>query len=387
MIGHILKLIWNKKGSNALMVLEIFLAFLVLFFVLAYVLYNLKMTSSPLGFETVDRWQVQLDQLDQLDSVELKTTIESLESNLLALEEIEAVSFTNSISPFSGSMWTTGNDENGFNFSAMVVPSDSELAATLDLNMVEGRWFTEEDYNATYKPIVMTQHFMDKYYPGKSMIDSTFELQGTRKIVGVVEAYRYRGAFEELYPTVLLLEPKVDNNSSVLLKMKPGTPTSFEEKLSNLVNTTTKRTGNVIENLEKERIAEDRESWMIFIALLSICGFLCVNVALGLFGVLWYNINKRKSEIGLRQALGAHGVDITKQFILEVMLLTLVALVVGVFFAIQVPLLDLTEYPASMFYKAIAYASLIILILVFLCALFPSFQAAKITPANSLHED
>lgn len=387
MIGHILKLIWNKKGSNALMVLEIFLAFLVLFFVLAYVLYNLKMTSSPLGFETVDRWQVQLDQLDQLDSVELKTTIESLESNLLALEEIEAVSFTNSISPFSGSMWTTGNDENGFNFSAMVVPSDSELAATLDLNMVEGRWFTEEDYNATYKPIVMTQHFMEKYYPGKSMIDSTFELQGTRKIVGVVEAYRYRGAFEELYPTVLLLEPKVDNNSSVLLKMKPGTPTSFEEKLSNLVNTTTKRTGNVIENLEKERIAEDRESWMIFIALLSICGFLCVNVALGLFGVLWYNINKRKSEIGLRQALGAHGVDITKQFILEVMLLTLVALVVGVFFAIQVPLLDLTEYPASMFYKAIAYASLIILILVFLCALFPSFQAAKITPANSLHED
>jgi len=387
MIGHILKLIWNKKGSNALMILEIFLAFLVLFFVLAYVLHNLKMTSAPLGFETVDRWQVKLDNLDKLDSLEMKTTIENLESNLLALDEVESVSFANSISPFSGSMWTTGNDENGFEFSAMMVPADNELANTLDLNMVEGRWFTEDDYNATYKPIVMTKFFMEKYYPGKSMIDSTFELQGTRKIVGVVEAYKYRGAFEELYPTVLLLEPKEDNNSSVLLKMKAGTPTSFEEKLSNMVNTTTKSTGNIIVNLEKERIAEDRESWMIFIALLSICGFLCVNVALGLFGVLWYNINKRKSEIGLRQALGAYGIDITKQFILEVMILTLVALVVGIFFAIQVPLLDLTEYPSTMFYKSIAYASLIILTLVFVCALFPSFQAAKITPANSLHED
>lgn len=387
MIGHILKLIWNKKGSNALMVLEIFLAFLVLFFVLTYVFYNLKMTSAPLGFATVDRWQVQLDNLEKLDSLELKTTIESLESNLLALDEVEAVSFANSISPFSGSMWTTGNDENGFDFSAMVVPADYELENTLDLNMVEGRWFTEEDYNATYKPIVMTKHFMEEYYPGKSMIDSTFEMQGTRKIVGVVEAYRYRGAFEEVYPTVLLLEPKVDNNSSVLLKMKPGTPTSFEEKLSNVVNTTTKKTGNVIVNLEKARKEEDRESWMIFIALLSICGFLCINVALGLFGVLWYNINKRRSEIGLRQALGAHGIDITKQFILEVMLLTSVALVVGIFFAVQVPLLDLTEYPSNLFYKAIVFASLIILALVFLCALFPSFQAAKITPANSLHED
>ncbi len=387
MIGHILKLIWNKKGSNSLMILEIFLAFLVLFFVLAYVLYNLDKTSAPLGFATVDRWEVQLDNLDALDSIELKTTIENLESNLLALEEVEEVSFANSISPFSGSMWTTGNDENGFEFSAMVVPADYGLANTLDLNIVEGRFFTEEDYDATYKPIIMTKHFMEKYYPNKSMIDSTFLLQGTRKIVGVVEAYRYRGAFEELYPTIMLLEPKVDNNSAVLLKMKPGTPTSFEEKLSNVVNTTTKRTGNVINNLEKERISEDRESWMIFIALLSICGFLCVNVALGLFGVLWYNINKRKAEIGLRQALGANGLDISKQFILEVILLTLVALIIGVFFAVQVPLLQLTEFPNVMFYKAILYSIVIILSLVFICALFPSIQAAKITPANSLHED
>ena len=387
MISHILKLIWNKKGSNALMILEIFLAFLVLFVVLAYVFFNLEKTNAPLGFETVDRWQVNLDNLDKLDSLELKTMIENLESNLLALEEVEAVSFTSSIYPFSGSMWTSGNDENGFNFSAMMVPSDNELDKTLGLNMVEGRWFTEADYNATYKPIVMTQHFMDKFYPEKSMIDSTFEFNGTRKIVGVVEAYKYQGAFAEIYPTILLLEPKVDNNSSVLLKMKPGTPMSFEETLSNVVNTTTKKTGNVIVNLEKERIDQDRENWMLFIALLSVCGFLCVNVALGLFGVLWYNINKRKSEIGLRQALGANGFDISKQFILEIILITVIALLIGAFFAIQVPLLDLTEYPKKMFYKAIAYASFIILTLVFICALFPSIQAAKITPATSLHED
>lgn len=387
MIGHILKLIWNKKGSNALMILEIFLAFLVLFFVLAYVLFNLEMTSAPLGFATVDRWEVRLENWEITDSLELKTAVENLESNLLALEEVEAVSWANSISPFSGSMWTTGNDENGFQWNAMMVPADYMLEETLDLNMVEGRWFTEDDYNATYKPIVMTKHFMEKYYPGKSMIDSTFNLDGTRKIVGVVEAYKYRGAFEEVYPTILMLEPKEENLGTLLLKMKAGTPTSFEEKLSAVVNTTTKKTGNIIRDLEKQRIAEDRESWMLFIALLSICGFLCINVALGLFGVLWYNINKRKSEIGLRQALGAHGVDISKQFILEIMLLTMVALIIGIFFAVQVPLLNLTEYPNLMFYKAIGYASLIILTLVFLCALFPSFQAAKITPANSLHED
>ena len=108
---------------------------------------------------------------------------------------------------------------------------------------------------------------------------------------------------------------------------------------------------------------------------------------MGLFGVLLYNINKRKSEIGLRQALGAHSFDISKQFITEILVLTSIALIVGIFFAIQVPLLKITEYPNALFYKAIVYAFLIIMALVFLCALFPSIQAAKITPAESLHDD
>lgn len=387
MIGHIVKLIWNKKGSNALMILEIFLAFLVLFCVLAYVIFNLEKTNAPLGFETVDRWQISFDNLESLDSLVLKTSIENLESNLLALDEVESISFTNTVSPFSNSQWSSGNDDNGFQFNTYLVPADVGLAKTLDINILEGRWFTEEDFEAAYEPIIMTKAFIDEYYPGKTMLDSTFILDGTKKIVGVIEAYKYNGEFAEVHPTVMLLEPKWENTASAILKMKPGTPTSFEEKLSNLVNTTTKKEGNVIINLEKKRVEDSRESWMLFVALLSMCIFLCINVALGLFGVLWYNINKRKSEIGLRQALGAHGLDISKQFILEIMILTMVALLVGVFFAIQIPLLDLTEYPSEMFYKSILYSSGIILTLVFICALFPSYQAAKITPANSLHEN
>ncbi len=388
MIGHILKLIWNKKGSNALMILEIFLSFLVLFSVLAYVLFNLERLNAPLGFETEDRWIVSLDNLHTLDSIDRITTLKNLESELLSLDEIESISFANNITPFNGSTWSTGNDENGFDFHCLIVPVDYNLAKTIDLKLTEGRWYNEEDKNATIEPMVMNKAFKDKYYPEKSMIDSILIIsEEDHKFIGVVEAYRYKGEFEENYPTLFINEKFGENYDSVILKMKPGTTTAFEEKLSKVVNGTTKRTGNVIANLDKERKEDSQESWMMFIALLSVCGFLCINVALGLFGVLWYNINKRKSEIGLRQALGAHGVDITKQFILEIMILTMFGLIIGIFFAVQVPLLDLTEFEDSMFYKATGYASLIILTLVFICALFPSIQAAKITPANSLHED
>ena len=71
------------------------------------------------------------------------------------------------------------------------------------------------------------------------------------------------------------------------------------------------------------------------IILIIVAGFLIINVALGLFGVLWYNINLRKSEIGLRRAVGASGNAVSKQLVGEALVLATFALIIGSFFAIH----------------------------------------------------
>lgn len=388
MIKHIIKLIWNKKRSNALMILEIFLSFLVLYFVLAYLFFNLERVNTPLGFEVENKWMIGLDNsIENRDSTEVVETLQALRNILLAQEEIQGASFTSSIRPFTNSRWYDGNDDMGFNIHGSIVPCDIDLKEELGLNIIEGRWFSEEDLAAGFNPLIVNKKFMDDYFPDKSMIDSTIIFGGERKLIGVVDHYRYLGEFEEFMPTTFNLEPFYENQSNVILSMASDTPASFEEKLSNIVNTTTKSTGSTIETLKDRKTENSRESWLMLIALLSICIFLCINVSLGLFGVLWYNINKRKSEIGLRQALGAHSLDIMKQFILEIVVLTVIAIVIGAFFAIQIPILNLTEYADNLFYKSLFYTTIIILSLVTICALIPSFQAAKITPANSLHEN
>ena len=387
MITHILKLIWNKKGQNSLMILEIFLSFLVLYFVLAYVLYNLNIVNKPMGFAVEDKWMIGLDNIALLDSLEGVAIIENLQIELMAQDEIEQVSFAANVVPFSNNQWMTSNDDNGFDITSLVIPVDIHLDEVMDLNVIEGRWFDEADIVNRDDLMIVNKAFMEKYFPEKSMVDSTLIFDGDRKIIGVVNAYRYNGQFSEDEPTALNLRPSVDNREVVLLDMKSAVPAAFEEKLAGIVAQVTKTTGSTIERLDKLQAKNSRESWLMLIAMLTVCGFLCLNVALGLFGVLWYNINKRKSEIGLRQALGAHGSDITKQFILEILILTGIALVIGIFFAIQIPLLKVTEYEPSLFYKSIIYSTLIIMSLVFLCALMPSLQAARITPADSLHED
>jgi len=330
---------------------------------------------------------IKLDGFNGLDSLEVVSRMESLKRDLLDQPEIEAVSFGKWAVPFSGSMSNNGTDKNGFKMRAIMIDADTDLEKTSDLNVIEGRWFTEEDLNATIPCVVVNSKFMELYYPDKSMIDSTFLFDDPYKIVGVIDHYRYLGQFEEDRSSILYLKDYRENADHVILNMKKGISAAYEEKLASVVKNSIKSNGSVIENLEKRRIESGRDIWLMLGALMFVSIFLCLNVALGLFGVLWYNINKRKPEIGLRQALGANGFDIAKQFILEILILTGVALFIGIFFAIQIPLLDVTEYPDQLFYRSIIYSSLIILTLVFVCALFPSIQAAKITPANSLHED
>ena len=387
MIQHILKLIWNKKKSNALMILEIFLSFMVLFFALAYVFFNTERVNQPLGFETENRWIIYLDAIASKDSIEIITTIENLKRNLENMEEVEGVTFLDVIAPFQNNQWYDGNDDNGFSMNVAIVPADKTFDEVMNVNLLEGRWFNESDLTATYKPLIVNKNFMDEYYPNVSMLDSIIILQGDRKLIGVIDDYRYLGEFDEPRRIAILQEPITKLTSSVIIQLKPNINASFEEKLSKLVNTTTKSNGNVIFSLEQQRVENSREKWLMLISILLICGFLCINVALGLFGVLWYNISKRKSEIGLRQALGAHSSAITKQFILEIMILTGFALAIGIFFAVQIPILKITEYPDILFYKSILYSSGIMLLLVVACALFPALQAAQITPAISLHEE
>lgn len=388
MIKHICKLIWNKRRSNALILIEIFLAFLVLFAVLSYVIYNMRMLSAPLGFETEDKWIVNLDDLNSKDSIEVLEMKNILYTELLNLENVTSVSYAQNVTPYSGNRSRTSGDDMGFNISALLAFVDKDFAEAFDMNVTEGRWFEEEDLNATYPALIVNEAFMDEYFNGKDMIDSILDYRGEHRLIGIVDAFRYQGEFSENEPHAFYQVPRHSKNANnIILSMTKNTPTSYEEKVNKRISEITKSSSFIINNVDQMRARDSKDTWIPLIALLSICGFLCINVALGLFGVLWYNINKRRGEIGLRRAIGAHSTDISKQFILEILILTLIAILLGIFFAIQVPLLQIGPLEPINMYWAIALSTAILLVLVIICAVHPSWQASKLHPAIALHED
>ncbi len=161
----------------------------------------------------------------------------------------------------------------------------------------------------------------------------------------------------------------------------------FESRLHKLLAKTIKNSNLEIQHLEEMRASKNKEGIIPVIICVTVAGFLIINVALGLFGVLWYNISQRRSEIGLRRAIGASGYAVSTQLVFESLMLTSLSIVVGAFFAIQFPLLNVFNVPANVYIIALLFTIAFIYALVILCSLYPGRQAAAIHPAIALHEE
>jgi putative ABC transport system permease protein len=71
----------------------------------------------------------------------------------------------------------------------------------------------------------------------------------------------------------------------------------------------------------------------------------------------------------------------------EALILATFSLIIGSFFAIQFPLLNVFDLPAGVYLTALVLAILFIYLLVLICSLYPGRQAAAIYPAVALHEE
>jgi putative ABC transport system permease protein len=267
----------------------------------------------------------------------------------------------------------------------------------LNFNILEGRWFNDADYvTGKYEPVVINEKLKEELFGKEDAVGKIIRQEGYGdnpaqekfKVIGVANNMKDKGDYQAIENGIFM---KMDTGalrwaSNILLKVKPGTDAAFEAKLfksfSNAVGSTVE-----IEHLDKKLVTKNKVMIVPLIIALIVVGFLIINVALGLFGVLWYNINKRRGEIGLRRAVGASGSSVSKQLVGEALVLSTFALIVGSFFAVQFPLLNVFDLPASVYVVALVLAVIFIYVLVIICAVYPGKQAAAIYPAVALHEE
>jgi putative ABC transport system permease protein len=393
MFKHLFKLIWNKKKHNFLLMSEMLVSFLVIFAVFTLMVYYYSNYKKPIGLDYQNLWAISYNNTYQTKNTDsLDIFYENLRQTVKSMPQVKEVSFCSDNIPFSQNQWNGEVHYKNASSHSEYYTVDDNYKAALNIKVLEGRWFDKGDAVAKIHPILISNTLKEKLFGneealGKLMDDG--DKKNSFRVIGVMQAVKAKGDYSEASPA---LYKRTDTGSyhwlgKMMIHVTPDADAAFEGRLYKTLANYMKNSNVEIEHMPNKLKSSNLFSLVPMIVTLIVACFLVINVALGLFGVLWYNINKRRGEIGLRRAIGASGNSVSSQLVYESLILATLSLIVGSFFAVQFPILNVFSLQASIYLVAMVLAIIFIYLLVFVCSLYPGRQAAAILPAVALHEE
>ncbi|MFZ6745200.1 ABC transporter permease [Undibacterium sp. JH2W] len=398
MFFHILKPIWKRKFKNLLLSLEILLAFCVVFGLALMSARYFQLYHLPTGFAYQDVWSVSMLGAGTADTKNDARVTENFQRSLAAMPEVVQVGFITH-SPYSNATWTTDFylPDSNFRYSVHMAEMADETPGLLKMKLLEGRWFSSEDEGRAEKAVVINKKMAEMMFPGKSPLGQVIadtESGGKNiklfRVTGVFEDYRNKGEFMAPTTFAIMRYSKTTGEKrleTALVKVKPGTARAFEEKLHQQLKLIRSDWGYKISPLADMRQSKMTEDTIPLVILAVMAVFLLIMVGFGLFGVLWQNTTQRIPEIGLRRAIGAHSGHIYQQIVTEQLLLSSIAMLVGMVLLIQLPLTGVLGESINwpIFMTATAISMAVIYAISTLCALYPAWRASRLSPTEALH--
>ncbi|MEO7084746.1 MAG: ABC transporter permease [Gemmatimonadaceae bacterium] len=267
---------------------------------------------------------------------------------------------------------------------------------TLGTTMVAGRDFADRDRVGAPTVAIVNEALAAHFFPGKSPIGRTFKFQHGRsdsdpvEIIAIVKDAKYHSMREKPTPTVYLAysqDTTVGVSTTIELRsttdpkaLIPGVKAALADVSPDLSLTFTPFATQVNASLARERL----------LAMLSVFfGILALLLAmLGLYGVMSYNVARRRNEIGIHMALGAGVRRVTTMVLRNVGVMVTTGLLLGLALSLATTRListflfgvaptDIVTFGGSM--AVLATVAL-------LAAYVPARRASKVDPMEALRE-
>jgi predicted permease len=280
---------------------------------------------------------------------------------------------------------------------------------TMEIPLLRGRGFTEQDDQRAPKVAIVNQTFSLRFFPNDDALGKRIK-EGDNdpevEIVGVVADTKYNNQRREIEP--LLYKPwrqEVESIGGMNFALRTsGEPTALAASARQVVrevdgNLPVTEVGSQ-ETRSQRTLGQER----LYARLLSFFGALAlILAAIGLSGVLSYSVAQRTNEIGIRMALGAQPANVLRLVIWQGMRLVLLGLVVGAACGYGLKRLLATEYfsprswqrqMANQLYGVsgtdpltfVVIASILTAVAIVACWL-PARKAARVDPLAALRHE
>jgi putative ABC transport system permease protein len=271
----------------------------------------------------------------------------------------------------------------------------------MGIQLLKGRDFEAGDVRTAPGVIVVNRTFAQKYFGQREALGERILIGWEagrepywRTIVGVVGDVKHSGLDEEQRTEIYVPYTQLvwANNGMTFALRTRTDPLAIVQPAQNAIWSIDPNQA-IYELKTMERVV--RESNSVFIArllagALAVFGFIALLLAaLGLYGVISYGVAQRTYEIGVRGALGATRLDLTKLVLGQGLALVGIGLalgLVGAFVATRVmssALHGVTARDPATF----AQAAFTLVGVAVLATLLPARRAARIDPAISLRAE
>ncbi len=214
---------------------------------------------------------------------------------------------------------------------------------TLGTDLLAGRDFNSHDTLASPKVAIVNQAMAKRFYAGKNPVGKRYrvdlgdKLGDPVEIVGLVKDAKYVELREDNHPTAYIAASQEAQTGQAIafeLRAAAGSPTSLISSVKSTIAGAnpgvslqfTTLALQVDESLARERLLATLSGFFGGLAL--------VLAMIGLYGVMSYNVTRRRNEIGIRMALGAEPARVLRMVMGEVGLLIGAGLAVGLALAL-----------------------------------------------------
>ncbi len=207
-----------------------------------------------------------------------------------------------------------------------------EYFATLGMQFIAGRDFTVLDGTSNPTPVIINEAFANHYFTRDKALGRSFQFSPEHRmeIVGVVKDARYDGIREAIPPLVFLPAPGYKGTLLSLAVRTAADPKTMELSVRRAVAQVDPALPIpeivTIKSLIDDSLAQET----LLARLSSLFGILALGMAaVGLYGVMAYNVSRRTNEVGLRMALGARQNEVMAMIMGETIALLLLGSAIG----------------------------------------------------------
>ena len=274
---------------------------------------------------------------------------------------------------------------------AMYLVATPDYFQTLNIPLLSGRGFTDQDTENATKVVVVNESMARQLWPGESPVGRRITIwrdeKFPREIVGVVGDTK-PSLDVQAEPQMYVPYAQDANWTGMSLVVRTNVePTSLTNAVRNEIRSVDKGIPvfnvKTMDDVLAISVGPRRTPMVLLTAFAGVALLLAM---IGIYGVTSYHVTQRTQEIGIRMALGAQMRDVVKLVLKSGMVLALVGIVAGL-----VGALALTRLLSSLLFgvkptdiATFIVVSLCLFVTALLACYIPARRATKVDPLVAL---